>query len=330
MRHLTTLLDVSSTEVREILKLASKLKSQTLRGKRAPLCERKVLTQVFEKPSLRTRVSFEAAMMQLGGQSIFMSSKDAGFNGRESKEDIARVLGGFSDVIVLRTFSQELIEIFAQVAGCPVINGLSDEYHPCQALTDIMTIEEIAGNAAGKHIVYVGDGNNVAKSLAIACGHVGANFTVAAPRGYEIKEDFVQKVTSLFPKLKFQQFNDPYKAVEKADVIYTDVWASMGQEDEKDQRSKAFADFQITTELLDAAGSDVLFMHCLPARRGLEVDDSVMEDPRSVVFLQAENRMHLAKGLIVWLLDQSEKKKKKVRAAKPVKKVRPAKKKKRR
>lgn len=324
MRHLTTLLDVSSTEVREILKLSAKLKSQTLRGKRAPLCERKVLTQVFEKPSLRTRVSFEAAMMQLGGQSIFMSSKDAGFNGRESKEDIARVLGGFSDVIVLRTFSQELIETFAKVAGCPVINGLSDEYHPCQALTDIMTIEEVSGDVARKQIVYVGDGNNVAKSLAIACGHVGANFTVAAPPGYELPEDFVQKVTSLFPKLKFTQLNDPYQAVKKAHVIYTDVWASMGQEDEKDQRAEAFAGFQITTKLLDAAGPKVLFMHCLPARRGLEVDDHVMEDPRSIVFLQAENRMHLAKGLFVWLLNQSEKKQK----ARPAKKSVAAKKKK--
>jgi ornithine carbamoyltransferase len=306
MRHLTSLFDVSSSEVRAILKLAAKLKAQTKRGKRASPCVNKVLTQVFEKPSLRTRASFEAGMSQLGGRSIFMSSKEAGLDGRETKEDIARVLGSYSDIIVLRTFSQDLIEAFTQYAGCPVINGLSDDFHPCQALADIQTVQEVCGTAKGKHIVYVGDGNNVARSLAVACGHVGASFTVAAPEGYRLADEFVARVRSQFPSLKLEQSGDALEAAHGADVIYTDVWASMGQEDEKDERAKVFKNFQVNTQLLDAAGPDVLFMHCLPARRGLEVTDEVMHDLRSIVFQQAENRMHLAKGLIVWLLQQAK------------------------
>lgn len=306
MRHLTSLLELTSAEIRDILNLSAKLKQQTKKGKRSALCERKVLTQVFEKPSLRTRVSFEAGMNQLGGHSIFMTSKDAGFDGRETKEDIARVLGSYSDVIVLRTFSQELIETFARFAGCPVINGLSDDFHPCQALTDVLTIEELSGDIAGKHLVYVGDGNNVAKSLAVVCGQLGASLTVVAPKGYELPADFTELMKARFPKLVLRQSNDALQAVQNADVIYTDVWASMGQEAEKEKRNREFANFQVDTRLLDAAGPDVLFMHCLPARRGLEVSDEVMEDARSVVFPQAENRMHLAKGLIVWLLKQAE------------------------
>jgi len=307
MRHLTSLFDVTSAEVREILQLAAKLKLQTKNGKREALCQRMVLTQVFEKPSLRTRVSFEAGMNQLGGTSIFMTSKEAGFDGRETKEDIARVLGGYSDLIVLRTFSQELIEVFAKFADCPVINGLSDDFHPCQALTDVLTIEESTGNIAGQHVVYVGDGNNVAKSLALICGHLGAAFTVAAPAGYELPESFVAKLQSQFPKLELKHSQDAFQAVRHADVIYTDVWASMGQEAEKEKRAREFSAFQVTKKLLDAAGPKVLFMHCLPARRGLEVSADAMDDPRSIIFTQAENRMHLAKGLMVWLLEQAGK-----------------------
>lgn len=322
MRHLTTLLELSSDDVRDILKLAARLKSNLKKGKRPSLCENMVLTQVFEKPSLRTRVSFEVAISQLGGRSIFLTSKDAGFEGRETKEDIAQVLGSYSDVITLRTFSQGLIEIFREYAGCPIINALSDDYHPCQALADIQTIEEVSGNAAGKTITYIGDGNNVAKSLAVACGHVGANFRIAAPKGFELPEPFVALLAEKFPELEVQQLNNAKKAAAGSDVIYTDVWASMGQETEKDERAKIFADFQVTSKLLDQAGPDVLFMHCLPARRGLEVDDGVMGDSRSAVFRQAENRMHLAKGLIVWLLDEGKKKSAKGQAGKTKKKPR--------
>ncbi len=304
MKHLLSLFDLSSGEVRELLDLSRQLKRECLSGQRRPLCAGKVLTQVFEKPSLRTRVSFEAAISQLGGRSIFLTAREAGFEGRETKEDIARVLGGYSDVIVLRTFSQALIETFQAHAGCPIVNGLSDDYHPCQALADFLTIEEVFGSSAGRKVVYVGDGNNVARSLALACGHLGADFVVAAPRGYWLKSDFLTAVRTRFPGLSITQTDDPVAAVEDAEVIYTDVWASMGQEDEKDKRAQEFAAYQVNTRLLDAAGGQVRFMHCLPARRGLEVTDEVMSDPRSIVFLQAENRMHLAKGLFVRLLGE--------------------------
>jgi ornithine carbamoyltransferase len=303
MKHLISLFDLTSDEVREILDLAHQLKTQTITGHRAQHCAGRFLTLVFEKPSLRTRVSFQSGFTQLGGNSLFLDGKSAGLEGRETTEDIARVLGGYSDLIVLRTFSQQLIETFAAHAGCCVINGLSDEYHPCQALTDIMTLEEHCEHVDGRHIVYVGDGNNVARSLAVACGHVGASLTIAAPQGYWLSDEFLSRVRSRFPHLSLDQTDDPRAAVRGgADLVYTDVWASMGQEDEKDKRARDFADFQVNKALMDAAGEDSLFMHCLPARRGLEVTADVMEDSRSIVFEQAENRMHLAKGLMLWLL----------------------------
>lgn len=302
MQHLLTLFDLSADDVTAILDRAATLKAATQSGAREPLCAGLVMTQVFEKPSLRTRVSFAAAMSQLGGQSIFLTGKEAGLEGRESNEDIARVLGGYSDVIVLRTFAQSLIELFATHSGCHVINGLSDAFHPCQALTDLLTVREARGTLAGLHLAYVGDGNNVARSLAIACALTGMKFSIAAPEGYELEEDFIKKVVSKCPSASLEQHNDPFAAVAGADVVYTDVWASMGQEAEKDTRARTFASYQVNTKLLDAAGSDVIFMHCLPARRGQEVSAEVMEDRRSLVFEQAENRMHLAKGLIAWLL----------------------------
>ena len=307
MRHLTSLFDLTTTEVGEVLDLANKLKAETKCGTRIAHCAGRVIVQVFEKPSLRTRVSFEAGISQLSGTSIFLTGQEAGLGGRETIEDISRVLGGYSDIIILRTFSQQLIETVAQHSGCAVINALSDDYHPCQALTDAMTIQEHLGAMTGKNIVYVGDGNNVAKSLAIVCGHLNANISVAAPDGYWLSEEFVTRVQKEFPTLQLTQTNDPQSAVVNADVIYTDVWASMGQEDEKEKRAAEFADFQVNRKLLDAAGENVLFMHCLPARRGLEVTEEAMDDPRSIVFDQAENRMHLAKGLILWLLRQNEK-----------------------
>lgn len=305
MKHLISLFDLTSEEVREILDLAAQLKAQALTGHREQHCTGRFLTLVFEKPSLRTRVSFESGFAHLGGQSLFLNGKSAGLEGRETTEDIARVLGGYSDLIVLRTFSQQLIETFAAHAGCCIINGLSDEYHPCQALTDIMTLEEHCAGLEDRHIVYVGDGNNVARSLAVVCGHVGASLTIAAPQGYWLSDEFLCRVQSRFPHLTLTQTADPREAVANgADLVYTDVWASMGQEDEKDKRARDFADYQVNKALMDAAGEDALFMHCLPARRGLEVTAEVMDDPRSVVFEQAENRMHLAKGLMLWLLQQ--------------------------
>ncbi len=302
MKHLTSLFDLTTVEVREILNLAKELKDAWSHGHREPLCRGLVLTQIFEKPSLRTRVSFEAAMMQLGGSAIFMSAREAGLEGREHHGDVARVVGGYSDVIVLRTFAQSLIETFVESSGKPVINGLSDDFHPCQALTDVLTIEEHFGDSESRTLAYIGDGNNVAKSLLLVCAHLGMRFTIAAPEGFQLDGEFLKQVTHRFPKADFEQFTSPREAVSSADIIYTDVWASMGQEEEKEQRAAIFQDYQVNSDLLAAASTDAVFMHCLPARRGLEVSEEIMDSPRSIVFPQAENRMHLAKGLFAWML----------------------------
>ena len=302
MKNLISLFDLTPQDAADILQIAADFKRELAAGKRqAPLAGH-VLTQVFEKPSLRTRLSFEAAMMQLGGSSIFLSPQDAGLNGRESNADVARVIGGYSDVIVLRTFAQSLIEEFAQHAGCAVINGLSDDAHPCQALTDLLTMQEAFGALKGHKLAYIGDGNNVAASLAIACAMFEVPFAIGAPKGYELKPDVVAEVLKKYPKAQIEQHNDPQAAVKDADVVYTDVWASMGQESEKDQRAKVFAPYQVNAALMGAAKRGAKFLHCLPARRGLEVTDEVIDGPDSLAFPQAENRMHLAKGLLVWLL----------------------------
>lgn len=302
MQNLVTLNDVTGDDVREVFRLSAEFKTQSIKGRREPVLAGSVLTQVFEKPSLRTRLSFEAAMMQLGGSSIFLSRKDAGLDGRESHADVARVIGGYSDVIVLRTFAESLIEEFAQHAGCPVINGLSDDSHPCQALTDLFTVQEALGSLGDRTLAYVGDGNNVAASLAHACAMLGVRFTIASPANYRLPDEKVRAIRSKYPKGVIEQYTDPAAAVQDADVVYTDVWASMGQESEKDQRARVFAPFQVNPALMAQAKPGAKFMHCLPARRGLEVTDEVIDGPASIVFAQAENRMHLAKGLFAWLL----------------------------
>ena len=300
MRHLTSLFSLSTEDVCEILALASDLKSRLRRGERPALLAGHVLTQVFEKPSLRTRLSFDAAMMQLGGSSIFLTGKDAGLEGREAVSDVARVIGGYSDIIALRTFKQSLIEDFARWSGKPVINGLSNDCHPCQALADALTIQEAFGSFDGLRLAYIGDGNNVAVSLAEMCGHLGMNFSIGTPPEYELPRPFIEQLKKRFPKLELLESNDPYAAAANADVIYTDVWASMGQEDEKEARKKDFKGFQVDTDLMKSARPKARFMHCLPARRGLEVTDDVMDGPQSLCFPQAENRMHLAKAALVW------------------------------
>jgi len=304
MRHLTSLLEVTAEEIGEILDLASSLKTAAVGGDRPPRLGGRVLTQIFEKPSLRTRASFDAAMAQLGGSSQFFSADDAGLGGRESVEDVARVISGYSDVLVLRTFSQATIERFAELSSCPVINALSDDRHPCQALTDLLTIRETFGDLAGRRLVFVGDGNNVAKSLAIACGRAGLSMTLSAPAGYEFENEFLELLAEAVPDADLVVEADPIAAVAEADVIYTDVWASMGQESEKSERESAFAGHQVNARLMAAAPETCRFMHDLPARRGLEVTDEVIDGPQSVVFTQAENRMHLAKGLLLWLLGE--------------------------
>jgi ornithine carbamoyltransferase len=258
---------------------------------------------LFEKPSLRTRNSFEAAMIHLGGSGIFLTTAEAGLNGRESLPDVAKVLSSFSDIITMRTFSQKLIEDVARYSSCPVINGLSDERHPCQAMTDLLTIRETFGHLKDLHLVFVGDGNNVSMSLAIASAMTGMRLTLAAPKGFEFEASFLELMAEKFPAHRVTQSNDPKFAVKSADLVYTDVWASMGQEDDAERRKKAFASFQVNEALMAAAPKSAKFMHDLPAKRGLEVTDDVMDGNQSIVFQQAENRMHLAKGLFVWLLE---------------------------
>ncbi len=301
MQHLISLYDITPTSLEEILTLALDLKQKTKAGDRPALLDNSVLLQLFEKPSLRTRNSFEAAMIQLGGGTIFMTAKDAGFQGRESLADIAKVSSSYADFVTLRTFSHQLIQDYAENSACPVINALSDERHPCQALTDLMTVQEVLGKLSGTRLVFVGDGNNVACSLAIASAMTDVSFVVASPPGYELSAAFLSELRGKYPKADVSQTNDAKAAVAEADVVYTDVWASMGQESEAKDRAVAFADFQVNGDLMANAPKSCRFMHDLPARRGLEVTDDVIDSENSIVFTQAENRMHLAKALLVWL-----------------------------
>lgn len=301
MRHLRSLFDLKPGEVFDVLNLAADLKRKFQQGQRPALLAGRVLAMVFEKPSLRTRNSFEAAMLQLGGGGIFITSQEAGLNGRESLPDIARVLSSYSDAIALRTFSQQLIEDFAAHSRCPVINALSDERHPCQALTDLFTIQEVFGSLKDLHLLYLGDGNNVARSLAIATAFAGMRMTLAGPKGFELPGKFIKGLKKQVPSARLTvttSLND----IATADIIYTDVWASMGQESEADRRRGVFAAYQVNADLMAKAPKHAKFMHDLPAHRGEEVTDEVLDGPQSIAFLQAENRMHLAKGLLVWLM----------------------------
>ncbi len=264
-----------------------------------------MLGLIFEKPSLRTRVSFEAGMAQLGGSSIFLTSADGPMGKRESVADFARTLSGYVDAVVLRTFKHATVEEFAAHTGVPVINGLSDAYHPCQALADLLTIQEVFGALRGKTLVFVGDGNNVARSMAVGCGHFGLRFILAAPPGYGFDDEFLRTFRVVAPKGELVVNGEPAHAVGEADVIYTDVWTSMGQEAERDERRRKFAPFQVNEKLLALAPRHARVMHCLPAVRGEEVSETVLDGDRSIVFQQAENRMHAQKALLTWLMQKA-------------------------
>lgn len=301
MRHLDSILRLSSHEFATLLQLSADLKTRWRQGVRPRLLEGRQMTLLFEKPSLRTRVSFEAAATHLGANSIFLTCAEAGLNGREALADVVRVIGSYSDWIVTRTFAHKMVEEFVKHAGCPVINGLSDDAHPCQALSDLFTIQEELGTLAGKTLAYVGDGNNVARSLAAACALAGMKFINATPLGYEIPADYLNAIKQLQPAAQITQTADPAGAVARADVVYTDVWASMGQEAELDKRKQVFAPYQVNAKLMSAAPRSARFMHCLPAKRNLEVTDDVLDGSQSIVLPQAENRMHMAKAILVWL-----------------------------
>jgi ornithine carbamoyltransferase len=256
---------------------------------------------LFEKPSLRTRVSFEACMTHLGGGSLMLGD-DAGFGKRESVADFTRVLSAMVDVIVVRSKAHRTVEQVAKYASCAVINGLTDEAHPCQALADLLTIREHFGDLAGRKLAWVGDANNVAKSLARACARTGMQMSLACPAGYEFDDAFMAELDRDTPDFKLHVTTSAHEAVAGACAIYTDVWASMGQEAEQEQRKLDFANFQVDSALMQAAEPDAVFMHCLPARRGEEVTDEVIDSPQSIVVAQAANRLHAQKGVLVWLL----------------------------
>lgn len=302
MRHFLDLWDVTTEELEYLLDEAARLKTETQRGQRPPFLAGRVLALVFEKPSLRTRVSFEAAMAHMGGSSVFLSAADGALGVRESVPDFARTLSQYVDVVALRTFQHQTQELFAAHASCPIVNALSDLSHPCQALGDLLTIREQFGEIKGRTLVFVGDSNNVARSLAIACGKLGARFILAAPDGYGFDDSFLKAYREHCTDGELLVNGQPEHAVHRADVIYTDVWTSMGQEAEREERLLQFQGFQVNEELLAQAPPHTLLMHCLPAHRGEEISEGALEGDRSVVFEQAGNRMHAQKALLKWLL----------------------------
>ena len=291
--------DLTPNEVQAILDAAVELKTRGW----ISLLKNKTAALLFEKPSLRTRVSFEVAVRQLGGQTLYLSPEEVGLGERESIPDVARVLSRFVDVIILRTFAQHNLEVLAEYSAVPVINALSDFEHPCQALADLLTIYEHKGKLKWLTLAYIGDGNNVANSLILACAMTGVNFNIASPKGYEIDASVLKQARTYAKTSGSKIFCtvDPQAAAKDVDVIYTDTWTSMGQEAEAAVRRKVFADYQINEKLLALTRHNSIIMHCLPAHHGEEVAVGLLDSPRSVVFDQAENRLHAEKALLAWL-----------------------------
>jgi ornithine carbamoyltransferase len=304
MRHFLHIADYTPQELQHLLDLALRLKRERRRGGNRPILKGQVLGMVFQKPSLRTRVSFDMAMRHLGGDALYLSPAEIGLGGREAVSDVARVLSGYVQAIMARTFSHQHILELAQSATVPVINGLSDYNHPCQALADALTILEHKGPLKGVNVTFLGDGNNVAVSLMHICAKLGANFTLAAPEGYDLNPDAIATARAVAEDsgstLLF--LHDPHEAVTGADVLYTDTWTSMGQEAETEKRKLIFPPYQVNTALLAEAAPGAIVMHCLPAHRNQEITDEVMDGPQSVVFPQAENRLHAQKAVLAFLL----------------------------
>jgi ornithine carbamoyltransferase len=301
MRHLLTVTDLTSAEIERIFAITADIKSKYTQGIRESLLPGRVIALLFEKQSLRTRVSFEAGMVQLGGGTMFLGS-DVGFGARESMADFSRVLSQYVDGVVMRAKSHQTVGELAQHSTCPVINGLTDYAHPCQALADLYTLRELVGKLKGLKLAFVGDANNVARSLVEGCGRLGMKIAVASPPGYQFTAEDIAQFKREIPQLELTTANDPATAVKDAAAVYTDVWASMGQEAESAKRRKDFAAYQVNGALMKHAASDAYFMHCLPAHRGEEVTDEVIDSSNSVVVQQAGNRMHVQKGILAWLL----------------------------
>ncbi|MEW6739804.1 MAG: ornithine carbamoyltransferase [Nitrospirota bacterium] len=299
-RDFLTIWDLSKDEIENLIKRALELKSGVDKNK-CPLIG-KSIGLFFEKPSTRTRVSFEVGIYQLGGQSIYLNPREIQLGRGESIADTARVLSRYLNGIILRTYAHSSVEEFASHATVPVINGLSDFHHPCQALADLMTIMEKKGRLKGIRLAYIGDGNNVANSLIESAARTGINITIACPEGYEPNPDVLDRARSSADAGEIIILRNPKEAAGRADVIYTDVWVSMGQEEEAEKKKSKFKNYQINSQLLQCAKQDVIVLHCLPAHRGEEITDEVMDGPNSAVFDQAENRLHTEKALLEFLI----------------------------
>jgi ornithine carbamoyltransferase len=294
--------DLTSEEVEHIFDLTTEMKAGKERFSNA--LEGKILALIFEKPSLRTRVSFEVGIRQLGGDAVYLSPSEIQMGKRESVRDVGKTLERMVDGIMIRTFGHEIVLELAEAVRIPVINGLTDLLHPCQAMADYFTVREKRGNLKGLKVVFVGDGNNVCHSLMFGAAKLGVDFWAATPRGYEPKKEIVQSASEDARRTgaRIHVVNDPQEAVRNADVIYTDVWASMGQEAEAEARKRSFLPYQVNQKLFSLAKPDALFLHCLPAHRGEEVTDDVIDSNNSVVFDEAENRLHVQKAIMYELM----------------------------
>ncbi|MDH5710613.1 MAG: ornithine carbamoyltransferase [Gammaproteobacteria bacterium] len=297
LRHFLTLTDLDRSEFKTLLNRAIKLKAMHRKGEIYEPLRNKVLAMIFEKSSTRTRVSFETGMAHFGGHALFLSPRDTQLGRGEPIEDSARVLSSMADCIMVRTFEHEKIELFAKYSSVPVINGLTDDVHPCQLLADMQTYLEHRGDIQGKTVTWVGDGNNMCHSYMHAAKLLDFKLNITCPEGYEPNQAFIDETAA-----HIELFTDPEKACENADLVVTDVWASMGQEEEQAQRIKAFRPYQVNTELMRLAKNDALFMHCLPAHRGEEVSADVIDGKQSVAWDEAENRLHAQKALLEFLL----------------------------
>ncbi len=305
MKDFLAIADYSAQEIQDLLDLAVRLKKEHQAKGNLPGFKGKVMGMIFQKPSLRTRVSFDMAMRHMGGDALYLSPNEIGLGKRESIADVARVLSGYVDIIMARVFAHEHITELARWSSIPVINGLSDYNHPCQGMADALTIYEKFGNLKGLNVSFIGDGNNVAVSLLYVCTKLGANFTISGPEGYDLPSKAVEigKGFAAESGSKISFLRDPHQAVKNAHVIYTDTWTSMGQEEEAKAREQVFPPYQVNAQLVDEADKDVIVMHCLPAHRGQEITDEVADGPHSMLFPQAHNRLHAQKAIIARLLD---------------------------
>lgn len=304
MKDFIAVADYPAEEIQDMLDLAIRLKKEFQAGGNPPLLKGKVMAMIFQKPSLRTRVSFDMAMRHLGGDALYLSPNEIGLGKREAIADVARVLAGYVEILMARVFDHQHVVELAKWADIPVINGLSDYNHPCQAMADALTIIEKFGTLKGLNVAFVGDGNNVAVSLMHICTLLGANFTIASPEGYDLKPEAVEIARRLAAQSgsHLRMLRDPHQAVAGAQVIYTDTWTSMGQEEEAKIREQVFPPYQVNARLVAEADKDVIVMHCLPAHRGQELTDEVADGPHSVIFPQAHNRLHAQKAIVARLL----------------------------